>query len=380
MPLERAALRAKRLFPEALIADTLAALPQPPALGAVRSATATLVSLGALDPAVDRAAGQAATSEALTPLGCHLAALPLDVRIGKLCLLGAMLGAADPATTIAAALTCKSPFAAPFGSPGVRAEVDLAKLQLAVGGSDHLTLLNAYESWRAIRSTKERAAFCQQHFLSSRTLDAIGATKDELHAALREIGMARGGGGRQAAAAHEDAELLKALLVGAMWPRCAKVELPSGGKPARRGADADAPPPPVKLKIKDDTGVGSASLHPSCVLARQAAALKASYCVYGEAHKSGSGAVMLREATPVPPLSLLLFGGRLRHDAKAGMVGIDDGWVRFRLAPEAAELILAVRRMLDDLLSRKWEAPRSDTAAQERMLLEGVRELLAMGR
>ena len=101
---------------------------------------------------------------------------------------------------------------------------------------------------------------------------------------------------------------------------------------------------------------------------------------YGEAHKSGSGAVMLREATPVPPLSLLLFGGRLRHDAKAGMVGIDDGWVRFRLAPEAAELILAVRRMLDDLLSRKWEAPRSDTAAQERMLLEGVRELLAMGR
>ena len=36
--------------------------------------------------------------------------------------------------------------------------------------------------------------------------------------------------------------------------------------------------------------------------------------------------------------------------------------------------------MLDDLLSRKWEAPRSDTAAQERMLLEGVRELLAMGR
>jgi HrpA-like RNA helicase len=52
--------------------------------------------------------------EELTSLGFHLAALPTDVRIGKLMLYGAMLGCIDPVLTIAAALSYRSPFIAPF--------------------------------------------------------------------------------------------------------------------------------------------------------------------------------------------------------------------------------------------------------------------------
>jgi len=71
-----------------------------------------LVSLGALDvvfaPVEDRAGGgggrgaqrqqqqqQQQQREELTPLGTHLSTLPVDARIGKLILFGAMFGVAD---------------------------------------------------------------------------------------------------------------------------------------------------------------------------------------------------------------------------------------------------------------------------------------------
>ena len=176
-------------------------------------------------------------------------------------------------------------------------------------------------------------------------------------------------------------ELLKALLVGAMWPRCAKVEAPSDSRARGRGAEADAPPVPPKIKIKDDTGVASATLHPSSVLYRLAQSLRPAHIIYSEATRAGAdGAIRLRDATPISSFSLLLFGGRLYHDAKAGVIGIDDGWIRFRMAADVADLILAARRQLDALLKKKWEAPQDDTSAQSEKLIRAVHELLAMGR
>jgi ATP-dependent RNA helicase DHX57 len=49
--------------------------------------------VGALDP-----------EDELTPLGFHLAALPVDVRIGKLILFGSIFRCVDAAITIATAL------------------------------------------------------------------------------------------------------------------------------------------------------------------------------------------------------------------------------------------------------------------------------------
>lgn len=46
--------------------------------------------------------------------GRNLAQLPVDAKVGKLLLLGASLGCLSPALTIAACLSYKSPFSAPF--------------------------------------------------------------------------------------------------------------------------------------------------------------------------------------------------------------------------------------------------------------------------
>lgn len=68
--------------------------------------------MGSLDAAKQRLRdlGALTADEKLTPLGYHLACLPVDVRIGKLMLFGAIFRCLDPALTIAASLAFKSPF------------------------------------------------------------------------------------------------------------------------------------------------------------------------------------------------------------------------------------------------------------------------------
>lgn len=67
-------------------------------------------------------------TQVLTPLGVHLASLPVDCRLGKLLLLGAVFGCADEALTIAATLSQRSPFLCPAER---RAAADAAKLSFA---------------------------------------------------------------------------------------------------------------------------------------------------------------------------------------------------------------------------------------------------------
>lgn len=79
--------------------------------------------------------------EVLTALGRHLSVLPVDVKIGKLILFGAVFCCLDSVLTIAASLSNKSPFLSPFGR---REEAENAKRRFAKCNSDHLTILNAY--------------------------------------------------------------------------------------------------------------------------------------------------------------------------------------------------------------------------------------------
>lgn len=97
----------------------LAEVVEPPPAKAVAAAVATLVEVGALtvrgSPLAGGGVGAAGSAaegdggtaagaaagveyeEALTPLGRHLAALPLDPRLGKLLVMGACLGCLSPA-------------------------------------------------------------------------------------------------------------------------------------------------------------------------------------------------------------------------------------------------------------------------------------------
>ncbi|XP_030048986.1 ATP-dependent RNA helicase DHX29 isoform X1 [Microcaecilia unicolor] len=77
----------------------------------------------------------------LTPLGQHLAALPVSVKIGKMLIFGGIFGCLDPVATLAATMTEKSPFMTPIGR---KDEADLAKSTIAMANSDNLTIYSAY--------------------------------------------------------------------------------------------------------------------------------------------------------------------------------------------------------------------------------------------
>lgn len=87
--------------------------------------------------------------ENLTPLGHHLAALPVDVRIGKLMLYGAIFGCIDAALTMAACLSYKSPFVSPFGK---KEEAMKKKKSFSAGFSDQITTLMAYKVYILMKS------------------------------------------------------------------------------------------------------------------------------------------------------------------------------------------------------------------------------------
>ena len=106
IPLERLVLTIKRLGYKESAAAVCARLLDPPERASVGEAVRSLVAMEAID--------QSGGGEELTPLGAHLACLPTDARLGKFILLGAIFGVVDEALTIAATLSHRTPFIAPF--------------------------------------------------------------------------------------------------------------------------------------------------------------------------------------------------------------------------------------------------------------------------
>ncbi|KAG4929113.1 hypothetical protein JHK82_046172 [Glycine max] len=148
MPLVELCLQIK-LLSLGYIKPFLSEALEPPKVEAMDSAISLLYEVGALEG-----------DEELTPLGHHLAKLPVDVLIGKMMLYGAMFGCLSPILSVAAFLSYKSPFVYPKDE---RQNVERAKLTLLndkLDGpgntndidrqSDHLLMMTAYKRWERI--------------------------------------------------------------------------------------------------------------------------------------------------------------------------------------------------------------------------------------
>ena len=95
----------------------------PPSEVAVRNSLTMLQGLAAVE--LDKGGGdEKETSSYLTALGFHLATLPVEARVGKMLIYGAMFQCLDPCLTIAAILSSRSPFMSPFDK---REQADEAK-------------------------------------------------------------------------------------------------------------------------------------------------------------------------------------------------------------------------------------------------------------
>lgn len=109
------------------------------------------------------------SQERLTPLGYHLARLPMDPQTGKMVLMAAMFSCVDPIFSIAASLNFKDPFYTPLGKEEL---VNRGKRELAKGEkSDHFILSEALRGWEEAREDGYR--FASHYFLSTHTLKLL---------------------------------------------------------------------------------------------------------------------------------------------------------------------------------------------------------------
>lgn len=173
----------------------------------------------------DQPCGELQVTSELTALGFHLATLPVDPRVGKLIIYGSLLGCVDPALTIAAGMTVRSPFLSPFDQ---REAADEARCTFAVEGSDHLTVLNAFGRWKQLKESKAGNkvvnAFLKENFLGRQTLHQMEDLKKQFSKLLKDIGFLPGSFvlGKEASSIangdHENLGLVKAILCAGLYP------------------------------------------------------------------------------------------------------------------------------------------------------------------
>ncbi|KAA0176650.1 hypothetical protein FNF27_01931 [Cafeteria roenbergensis] len=207
----------------------------PPSPAHVDSALRQLVAMGALAAAPgSKAASLAEEPEfKVTPLGSHLSRLPVDVRLGKCLIFGAVLQCVDPILTVAAGMSNRSPFLSP---PDKRAQADAAHKRFNDGHSDHLRLVQAFKGFREAGGYSARRAFCDEHFLSFDGMRTLADLREDYAATLADLGFIQGprGGaaGRYGELAPEanarsgDAAVVRSALVAGLYPNVIKVVLP----------------------------------------------------------------------------------------------------------------------------------------------------------
>uniref|UniRef100_A0A673N6K0 ATP-dependent DNA/RNA helicase DHX36 n=1 Tax=Sinocyclocheilus rhinocerous TaxID=307959 RepID=A0A673N6K0_9TELE len=354
-PLEELCLQIKilKLGP---IASFLRKTMDPPADKAIELAITHLVDLNALD-----------RNEELTPLGFHLARMPVEPHIGKMILFGALLGCLDPVLTIAASLSFKDPFFIPLGKEKIADQ--RRKILSRNSRSDHLTIVNAFWGWEDAKKKGSRfeKEYCWDHFLSANTLQMLQNMKGQFAEHLLAAGFVNSKDPKDPSSNvnSENEKLIKAVIVAGLYPKVAKIR-PNHSKKR---------PMPVKVYTKAD---GKVCIHPKSVNAEETQ-FHYTWLIYHLKMKTTS--LFLYDCTEVSPFSLLFFGGdiSIQRDQDQETIAVDE-WIVFQSPARIAHLVKDLRKELDVLLEEKIKNPRpvvwNDRGSKDCAVLSAIIDLI----
>lgn len=238
------------------VAGFLGRSPTPPATPAIEGAMKILQRIGALD------------GDELTAMGQQLSMLPTDLRCGKLMVFGAIFGCLSDCITIAAILSCRSPFVSPADS---REQAKTARMRFNEGHGDLLTDLNAVEEWERMMADRipfhQIRSFCGDSFLSHQTLNDIATTKTQYYAALTEIGIVSASNTNQdkGATTPRNPQLLRAIVAAAFTPQIAKIQFPDKKFASSVSGAVELDPEARSIKYFNQDN-GRIFVHPSSTL------------------------------------------------------------------------------------------------------------------
>ncbi|XP_050008802.1 ATP-dependent RNA helicase DHX29 isoform X1 [Alexandromys fortis] len=330
--------------------DFLSKALDPPQLQVISNAMNVLRKIGACEP----------NEPKLTPLGQHLAALPVNVKIGKMLIFGAIFGCLEPVATLAAVMTEKSPFITPIGR---KDEADLAKSSLAVADSDHLTIYNAYLGWKRAQQEggyRSEITYCQRNFLNRTSLLTLEDVKQELMKLVKAAGFSSStsweGKRTSQTLSFQDIALLKAVLAAGLYDNVGKIM-------CTKSVDVTE-----KLACMVETAQGKAQVHPSSV---NRDLQTYGWLLYQE--KVRYARVYLRETTLITPFPVLLFGGDIEVQHRERLLSV-DGWIYFQAPVKIAVIFKQLRILIDSVLRKKLENPKM--SLENDKILQIITELI----
>ncbi|MCO5602446.1 hypothetical protein L7F22_056578 [Adiantum nelumboides] len=261
--------------------------------------------------------------------GIHLANLPVDPRIGKMLIFGAIFSCLDPVLSIAAGLTVRDPFVLPVEKKEI-AEAARHKFGRDIC-SDHIALVRAYDGWKESMDAGNAADYCWKNFLSFSTMQVIHSLRRQFEMLLRQAGFVdpvRDYSNQYS----KDVDLLKGIVCAGMFPGvCSAWTMENN----------------TKYKTVED---GAVLLHQNSILSK-IERIPYPWLVFFEKIKSGN--ILLRDGTGITDSMLLLFGGRLYKSERAGHLHMQEGLLQFTMHTPFAETLLLLRRELDSIVSQK---------------------------
>ncbi|KAK8785295.1 hypothetical protein V5799_008339 [Amblyomma americanum] len=312
----------------------------PPSSEALHLSLQFLISLKALNE-----------DETLTPLGYHLARLPLEPQTGKMLIMASIFSCLDPILTVAASLSFKDAFMVPLGKERL---VDEVKKKFAGDTkSDHMMLANVFAEWEDAVEMHQGNEFCYENFLSRNTLNMLANMRQQFAQYLEDLNFTdtqnikaeklnRNSGNQR---------VLQAVICAGLYPNVAKGHFTRTTRLVRCSTKTDK----------------RADLHPKSVNTFGSNFDTQWFAYYT---KIRSTKTFLHDVTPVYPIALLLFGGFFRHSGDTITL---DNWITFHCDDNLAELIQDLRQEFDRILEKKIAAPGLKAGT----ISESQQELLA---
>ncbi|XP_033228401.1 ATP-dependent DNA/RNA helicase DHX36 [Belonocnema kinseyi] len=330
----------------------LASVMDPPDPKAIELSLDLLRKLNALD-----------MNENLTPLGYHLAQLPLDPRTGKMIIWAALFSCIEPVFAIAASLSFKDAFYCPLDRED---EARRKKLELGMGQfSDHLALAEALRRFEhsSFRNKHQTASFCREYFLSWNTLRLLSDMKSQFARNLCEMKFLQNDNPSDMNANRNsnNLSLIKAIVCAGLYPNIAVV----------RGITKHN----ILVYTPED---GRVKIHPSSIN-EKIRSLPSPYLIYFL--KKRSTAIYLHDTTSVSPWALLFTNPNRFAGEREGksIITLSDS-LSFYCEPTTAQIIQRLRDKLDAILEHKITHPGSvNWDSQEGRILTAIIQLLSQG-
>lgn len=340
-PLQSLCLQIKSLQLGSIVEFLSRAL-QPPEPLSVQNAVQYLKTIGALDD-----------KENLTNLGRHLSMLPVEPRLGKMLIMGAVFHCLDPVLTAAAGLSVRDPFLLPHDKKEL---ADSAKAKFSAKDySDHLALVRAYEGWKEAERTGSAYEYCWRNFLSAHTLQAIKSLRKQFEFLLKDVGLVNGDA-ITCNQLSDNQSLVRAVMCAGLYPSIMSVVNKERS---------------ISTKTMED---GPVLLYHNSVNAREQK-IPCPWLIFFE--KVKVNAVFIRDSTGISDSVLLLFGGLLSRGEGPGHLRMLDGYLEFFMEPELAEIYLKLKEELDELIQKKLQNPSINIYKDGHHLLRAVHELLS---